>query len=81
MANENSGVLFRNKDKDEDHPNWPDYQGKATVDEGTYFISGWIKTAKTGDKFMSLAFKPAEQKKEAPQKKSAFDDMDDDIPF
>lgn len=68
---DNSGTLGRNKDKNEEHPNWPDYTGRVTVSGVEYYLSGWAKTGKDGGKFMSLAFKPkdapAGQKTDAPK--------------
>lgn len=54
---DNSGALFANKEKDADHPKWPDYNGSLTVDSIEYWLSGWVKTAKSGKKFLSLSVK------------------------
>lgn len=52
-----SGVLFVNKKKDENHPNWPDREGSCMVNGVEYWVSGWIKNGSNGQ-FLSLAFKP-----------------------
>jgi hypothetical protein len=60
---ENSGSLFRNERKDAAHPKWPDYSGTARVAGVDYWISGWVKTTKTGGKkYFSLTLKPKEVK-------------------
>ena len=81
--NTNSGALFKNDDKDESHPNWPDYNGTIDVDGTEYWIKAWLKTAKkTGRKFMSLSVEPKERRPPKQESGSpAADDFDDDIPF
>lgn len=81
---DNSGALFRNKDKAPDN-NFPDYRGPCVVNGVELEVSAWLKTSKDGKtKFMSLAFKPP-FKKGAPTQKGAkpdhFDDLDSDAPF
>lgn len=56
---DNSGALFKNDKKVRD--NQPDYTGKAVIDGTEYRLSAWIKEAKSGRKYMSLAFTPADQ--------------------
>lgn len=75
---DDSGVLFKNKDKTVENPKWADYNGKATVGGVNYYLSAWIKTDKNGDKFMSIAFKLAEQKA---QQRRPSRQQDDSIPF
>jgi len=75
----NSGLLFREEKKDK--PTSPDYKGQATLDcphcarSVELRLSGWIKTARTGAKFLSLSFrsKAVERRDEA--------SAADDIPF
>ncbi len=86
--NTNSGALFKNDDKDEEHPNWADYQGSINVAGTDYWISAWLKTSQKGTKFMSLSVKPKDSQR-APNPKSpqetptpaAQDDFDDSVPF
>ena len=47
--NTNSGALFKNDEKDETHPNWPDYNGSIDVEGNEYWIKAWLKTAKGMD--------------------------------
>jgi hypothetical protein len=74
---EGSGSLFKN-DKDGNEKR-PDYRGDALINGEVLEISAWIKEGKKG-KFMSLSFKPKEEKatKSAPKTVA---DMDDSIPF
>ena len=72
-----SGVLFKNDKKEtEKHP---DYRGQAEVDNVEYWVSAWIKTAKSGNKFMSLSFKPKEYNPESSIPEPA--PIDDSVPF
>lgn len=79
--NSNKGVLFRNDRKERD--NHPDYQGSINIDGRDYWLSAWIKTDKTGKKYMSLApkAKDAEPAKPAPREPGSDDAFDDDLPF
>jgi hypothetical protein len=52
----NRGVLFKNDNKSGDKD--PDYSGSINFDGRDCWLSAWIKTAKTGRKFMSLSIKP-----------------------
>ena len=74
--NTNRGVLFKNKEKEEE--NHPDYTGRLNVSSDEFWLSAWLKTSKAGQKYMSLSIKPAEQKT---RRKPDPDDMDDGIPF
>jgi hypothetical protein len=56
---DNSGLLFRNHDKETDKH--PDYKGNLTISGAEYWLSAWIKEGKRG-KFMSLSVKPKEQR-------------------
>lgn len=89
--NDMTGVLFKNEEKDDDHPNWADYKGSAELDGTEYWVSGWIKEGKNGKlkgkKFLSLAFQPKESGGCGGSKSSKRDDGggkksgDSDIPF
>jgi hypothetical protein len=76
----NRGVLFRNEKKQQD--SHADYNGNLNVDGVEYWLNAWIKTSKTGGKFMSLSVKPKGQKETLRQSTTrAITEMDDDIPF
>jgi hypothetical protein len=87
--NTNRGVLFRN-DKG-DNESRPDYRGKLNIEGTEYWISGWVKTPKSGgQKFLSLTVKPVEQAPPRPApgppypsqaKPEPVTDDVDDIPF
>lgn len=58
--NTNHGVLFNNQaDKQTDKDR--DYGGQINVDGQDYWLSGWIRTSKKGNKFLSLSVKPKEE--------------------
>lgn len=63
--NSNSGVLFKNEK--EEGSKQPDYKGTAEVNGKQLEIAAWIRTSKTGKKFMSLKFQEPRQKKDAPK--------------
>ena len=80
--NTNRGALFRNSRKEKD--SHPDHQGTLNVDGVEYWISGWVKTSKTGQKFFSLSVKPKDasaSSNDAKRETAAADDLNDDIPF
>ena len=72
---DNSGILFKNEDKETDKH--PDYKGNITVAGTEYWLSAWIKQGKKA-KFMSLSVKA----KDAPSKsdKPIEEELDDQIP-
>lgn len=80
---DNSGALFRNEDKDNGgSSNWPDYKGSATIDGVQYWMSAWIKEGRNGKKkFMSIAFKPKEQRYAQENGRAQSADPNDEIPF
>ncbi len=69
---DNSGVLFRTDKEGNDRR--PDYTGKGVVNGRAVRISAWIKNARNGGKFLSLAFSAAREN-------SGSADDDDIIPF
>lgn len=79
-----NGSLFKNKKREKDtHPN---SQGSCRIDGVDFWISGWTKTDKNGDPWISLAFKrKEEQKTDAPSDRqraeTAVQEMDEDVPF
>jgi uncharacterized protein (DUF736 family) len=72
--NTNSGVLFKNES---DNEKAPAYKGKLNVDGTEYNLAAWIKTGKSGQKFMSLKVELPKPKAE-PRKQEP---LEDDIPF
>ena len=61
--NTNKGVLFKNNKKSEKHP---DFKGNINVDGNDWDIAGWERTAKSGNKFLSLKVsKPYKKEEEA----------------
>jgi hypothetical protein len=55
---DNSGALFRNDDKDPNDDKDRDYSGSLNVDGTDYWISGYVRTSKSGKKYLSLSIKP-----------------------
>lgn len=52
--NTNKGVLFKNDDKVNEKQ--PDYSGKIDIEGKTYWLSAWVREAKSsGKKFFSLS--------------------------
>ena len=74
---ENSGSMFVNTKKEKD--THPDRNGTALIGGVEYWVSGWIKETKQGDKWLSLAFKPKDEARK-PQPAVVKDD-EDEIPF
>jgi hypothetical protein len=54
--NTNHGVLFRNQQMARDSD--ADYRGNINVGGVEYWLNGWIKTSKAGEKYMSLSVRP-----------------------
>lgn len=75
--NTNSGVLFKNQQKDTDKH--PDYTGKINVNGKEFRLAAWIKEGKAG-KFMSLKVSELNQNGSA-KKARDFDDIPNDLPF
>ena len=71
------GFLFKNDNKKNE--NHPDYNGKIHINGKDYYLSAWINTAKSGNKYMSVTIgnEVAEKVEEKPQtaKKSDIDDL------
>ena len=65
----NQGAAFFNKDKTDEHPKWPDYQGTLDVEGKQYWISIWDKKSKKGVDYLSVSLKLKDEqqaKKRAP---------------
>ena len=78
--NTNTGALFKNDDKKTDKH--PGYTGTINVDGKEYWLAGWVKESKAGQKYFSLAVKPKDAKPEPKQeKRGSIHDMDEDLPF
>lgn len=64
--NTNTGILFKNEEKDDDNPNWPDYKGSIDIEGDEFWMSGWVKECKSGKlegkKIISLSFQPKEKR-------------------
>jgi hypothetical protein len=78
--NTNRGALFRNDDKDPNDDKDRDYAGTLDVEGTEFWLSGWIRTAKSGRKYLSLSVKPKQDKPPASKEPRA-DDFNDEIPF
>lgn len=80
--NRNRGVLFKNKKKVEGSKH-PDYQGDINIDGTEMRLSAWIKTAKSGEKFMSLSVSPRQDNSgQRPAAKPSNQQVsDDDVPW
>ena len=69
----NRGALFREeKQKETDR----DYSGTLNVEGREFWISGWVKTSKKGQKFLSLSIKP---KVGTPSTRARREDLEDEI--
>lgn len=77
--NTNTGVLFKNET---DNEKAPAYKGKINIEGKEFELAAWVKTGKSGQKFMSLKaqepFKKA-AKESVPAQSVGF--QDDDVPF
>jgi len=75
-----SGAVFKNKKPMNE--NSPNMTGNAMIDGVEYWVNGWTKTNKDGEKWISLAFKrkdgPKQQQK---PEKTSYDIDADSIPF
>jgi hypothetical protein len=79
---ENTGSLFKNERKRPALQD-ADYTGTALVDQVEYYVDGWINTAQSGSKYMSLKFKPKNLglKPKTTQPQPTELDPNDEIPF
>lgn len=80
--NTNRGALFRNERKEKD--NHPDHTGSINVDGVEYWLSAWVKTSKSGQKFFSLSVKQKDEKvssNDVRREAAGTADPNDEIPF
>lgn len=80
----NRGSLFKNDKKTEDKH--PDLNGSINIDGVDYWISGWSKVSKGGQKFISLSVRQKQEQtrqSSQPTRKSppASQMPEDDIPW
>jgi hypothetical protein len=62
-ADAGTGALFKNDKKEK--PSHPDYRGDCTINGRKFWMSAWIKEGQKG-KYMSLAFRPADETNHKP---------------
>lgn len=83
--NTNRGAIFPNMKKEKE--THPDMTGSLDVGGVEYYVSGWTKVSKKGQKFLSLSVKAKEEvaKRHTQPLRQAIDfsqDLeDDDLPF
>jgi hypothetical protein len=80
--NTNRGALFRNEDKNPNDDKDRDYSGSLNIEGAEYWISGYVRTSKSGRKFLSLSVKSKNAKpKPAEPKPPLSADLNDEIGF
>ena len=80
--NTNRGSLFKNEKKTEEKH--PDLSGSININGKDYWISGWSKVSKGGQKFISLSVREkqeATRQIDKPTTKAKAADFNDDIPW
>jgi len=73
--NSNTGALFRNGNRRSD--NDPLYRGTLNVSGVEFYLSGWIKVSKAGQRYMSLSVK--RKPENVPERKAAMADARADM--
>jgi hypothetical protein len=71
------GALFKNDRRESETS--PDYKGTLTVAGVEYWLAGWIKSAKSGQRYMSLSVKPKNGDQAAAKPRDAA--LDDALDF
>ena len=62
----NKGYLFKNDNKKTE--NHPDYTGKVVLSNNAeHYLSAWLKTSKSGNKYMSISIGNPTEKKAEPK--------------
>ena len=78
--NTNRGSLFKNDKKTEEKH--PDLSGSINIEGTEYWISGWSKMSKSGQKFLSLSVRQKqEQTRQSSQPTRAAKAEEDDVPW
>ncbi len=74
-----TGSLFKaEKDKPDDR----DYSGQAKIGDALYWISGYVREGKQGRKYLSLRFKPQQERPANQSARPATrDELNDEIPW
>ena len=78
----NRGSLFKNEKKTEEKH--PDLSGSININGKDYWISGWSKVSKGGQKFISLSVREKQEMTrqiDKPTTKAKAADFDDPIPW
>jgi uncharacterized protein (DUF736 family) len=78
----NRGSLFKNEKKTEDRH--PDLSGSININGKDYWISGWSKVSKGGQKFISLSVREKQEMTrqiDKPTTKAKAEDFNDPIPW
>jgi uncharacterized protein (DUF736 family) len=79
--NTNRGSLFKNDKKTEEKH--PDLSGSINIEGMEYWISGWSKTSKGGQKFLSLSVRQKQEqtRQSSEPTRAAKKEEDSDIPW
>jgi len=56
-----------------------DYNGQANIDGTLYWVSGYLKTAKSGKKYLDLRYKPQAEKVD--RSRPLKDELRDEVPW
>ena len=75
---DNSGSIWVNDRKEQD--THPDRTGSAKIGGVDYWVNGWLRKTNDGKPYLSLSFKP-KQDKPAANNRSRAEELSDQIPF
>jgi hypothetical protein len=77
------GSLFRNNRKEQE--SHPDHTGTIKVAGVEYWLNGWVRETKNGQKYFSLSVKPKQARTLAdpppPSQERQTDPFNDEVPF
>ncbi len=76
---ENQGSFFKEKNKTNEKA--PDYTGELNVEGVMYRLAGWIKVARSGEKWVSLSVELPREKDSHTEKREDGARGGDDVPF